>query len=64
MSNESQVVTTALAEPKLPSFDGIESPDEEDTYHGYLGSTSNDRSDMNRMGKIQELRVVDQAFAG
>lgn len=43
---------------KVASFDGIEAPDDvDDSYHSYLGSTHNDRQDMNRMGKTQELRV-------
>jgi hypothetical protein len=42
---------------KADSFDGVDTPDQEDTYHGYLGSTQNDRVDMDRMGKVQELRA-------
>jgi len=43
--------------PKIESFDGVDAPEAEDSYHGYLGSTQHDRTDMDRMGKVQELRV-------
>jgi hypothetical protein len=39
------------------SFDGIDTPDAEDSYHRHLSSTANDRNDMDRMGKTQELRI-------
>ena len=42
---------------KAESLDGVDTPDAEDSYHGYLGSTQHDRTDMDRMGKVQELRV-------
>jgi hypothetical protein len=32
-------------------------PVNHDDYHDYLGVTRNDRRDMTRMGKIQQLRV-------
>lgn len=41
-------------------MDGL---DAEDSYHGYLGSTQNDRNDMDRMGKAQELRVSDHRLS-
>ncbi|KAG4441644.1 hypothetical protein IFR05_002851 [Cadophora sp. M221] len=46
--------------PKRETFengsgDAQDFPDE-DHYHGHLGSTRYDRSDMERMGKVQELR--------
>ncbi|RFU31627.1 hypothetical protein B7463_g4724, partial [Scytalidium lignicola] len=53
---KSRGVSTAI--DKVENFDGIETPpdDGDDNYHGYLGSTQNDRKDMDRMGKVQELR--------
>lgn len=51
--------STELA-PKKDMFDnevaGQGFPDE-DHYHGHLGSTRYDRTDMERMGKVQQLRV-------
>lgn len=46
--------------PKLEALSPIEYPDDlndEDNYHGHLGGTRHDKTDMDRMGKVQELRV-------
>ena len=44
--------------PQKYKLDGIdEDGDLNDTYHGRRGFTRNDRKDMGRMGKLQELRV-------
>src|SRR5271170_6702702 len=45
--------------PKTCELDGIEEVN--DNYHDHLGVTRNDRRDMSRMGKIQQLRVRGQA---
>lgn len=38
----------------------VDSEDGGDTYHDTLkGHTKNDRADMSRMGRVQELRVCD-----
>jgi hypothetical protein len=52
-----QADTSAREGSKLDSFDGVDTPDAEDNYHGHLGSTRHDNNDMERMGKVQELRV-------
>jgi hypothetical protein len=50
----------------MESFPKSQSLDEEDvadTYHQSLkGHTKNDKADMSRMGKIQELRVLNLAL--
>ena len=50
--------TLAMTEevPRKLSLDGIDEENVDD-YHTHLGSTRNDRKEMTRMGKIQELRV-------
>ncbi|KAL3420001.1 amino acid transporter [Phlyctema vagabunda] len=40
----------------IGAFDDGDNFENEDSYHSYLGSTFADRKDMDRMGKIQELR--------
>ena len=54
---DTHAVSTAREGSKPDSFDGVDTPDAEDNYHGHLGSTRNDNNDMERMGKTQELRV-------
>lgn len=47
--------TTVEGSKKL-SLEGIDDENVDD-YHTHLGSTRNDRKEMTRMGKIQELGV-------
>jgi hypothetical protein len=52
--------TSVAAVPKRQDFDD---EDARDNYHDYdKGYTRNDRTDMGRMGKIQELRVRTARF--
>lgn len=47
-----------VSETKVPEqfeLDGIHDDEVDDSYHGQF--TRNDRRDMGRMGKVQELRV-------
>jgi hypothetical protein len=57
-SSRSPVVGVDLSDktPRKYEMDTLESPDDEDTYHGVL-KARNDAIDMQRMGKTQELRV-------
>jgi len=55
LGTEGNTVTVETSLPTPQSFDG---EDARDTYHETVkGYTRNDRVDMSRMGKIQELRV-------
>jgi len=53
--------TSSREIPKRYELDSIDSQDVGDNYHDHLGVTRNDRRDMGRMGKIQQLRVRGQA---
>jgi hypothetical protein len=63
MSKETEMVNDGTLQMTLPETfagepDGIDDQDvNRDDYHDYLGVTRNDRRDMTRMGKIQQLRV-------
>jgi hypothetical protein len=63
MSKVTEMVNDATLQKTLPETsarepDGIDDQDvNRDDYHDYLGVTRNDRRDMARMGKIQQLRV-------
>lgn len=49
-----------VSEVRLPrqlALDGVHDDEVDDSYHGQF--TRNDRRDMGRMGKVQELRVSD-----
>jgi hypothetical protein len=52
--------TSSREIPKTYELDSIDSQDVGDNYHDHLGVTRNDRRDMSRMGKIQQLRVRGQ----
>ena len=55
-----QQETSVAAVPKRQDF---ADEDARDNYHDYdKGHTRNDRTDMGRMGKIQELRVRTARF--
>ena len=49
------VTSTSRELPREYELDGID--DLNDDYHGHVGYTHNDKSDMHRMGKVQELKV-------
>ena len=54
--------TSAGEISKTYELDGIDDQDvNHDDYHHHLGVTRNDRRDMTRMGKIQQLRVSGPA---
>ena len=66
MSSSSDIATDesvgkaplGIAETKIPcqfELDGVNDAEVDDSYHGQF--TRNDRRDMGRMGKIQELKV-------
>ena len=48
-------VETSKEIPRRYDLDGIDDEGADDSYHGQF--TRNDRRDMGRMGKVQELRV-------
>ena len=49
--------TSLRAIQRQTQFDGIYDADPNDSDYSYRAFSRNDRSDMRRMGKIQELRV-------
>ena len=48
---------SAQEDSQTYSIDGIDEQDVDDSYRGHVRGTRNDQKDMNRMGKIQQLRV-------
>lgn len=42
-------------------FDGIDDADASDSHYSHHGFSRNDRSDMHRMGKVQELKVCNSS---